>query len=184
MSAIAGHAITFFFLWLFASAGIHKVSSANLDYYIKVFASYGMPGKWVNAQVVKCVGSVEIATGVLIVLPATRWMGASLAACLLSAYLLAMARQLWQGQLNMDCGCSGPSGADTSISHHLLIRNVVLVIMALLCLLPLSDAGIYQALPLAALLLVVGLALLMVLLYLSAEQLISSGQKLQRLKRS
>ncbi|MGI9288635.1 MAG: MauE/DoxX family redox-associated membrane protein [Pseudomonadales bacterium] len=172
--SIASNSIAVFLLWLFLSTGIHKLQPANRGYYATVFSNYGMSAPAIARLLPKLVGAVEIAIGVLVALPNTRVVGVVAAVTALLVYLLLMARQLWLGKKDMDCGCTGPLG-DSKISDRLLFRNGVLIALALCCLLPGQGFGIQNVE------LIFAFALLLILLYLSVEQLISNDQKLERL---
>lgn len=176
LMAITGNAIALFLLWLFLSTGLHKLQPANHGYYADVFSNYGVALPAIARYLPKLVGAAEIAVGVLIVLPNTRAIGVAAAVAVLLIYLVLMARQLSLGNKDIDCGCAGPLG-DTRISSQLLWRNGVLVALALCCLLPAKEFGMQSVA------LVFAFALLLILLYLSAEQLIGNGQKLKRLTR-
>ncbi len=184
LAVIIVNAAALFLLWLFAVTGAHKLRSANTDYYVNVFADYGVPAALANSLLVKLVGCLEIMVGVLIAVPTSRAAGALAAAIILAAYLLLMARQLWLGKRDVDCGCAGPLG-DAKISPQLLYRNAALVVLALFCWQPVQTITGYLALPGAApaLMLTGLLTAIMIMLYLSIEQLISNGQKLERLRR-
>lgn len=182
LSVIVSNATALFLLWLFFTAGMHKVKPANHDYYARVFTGYGLPAEWASGPLPALVGSLEIGSGILLVIPPTRVVGVILICTLLLVYLIAMGQHWVSGRQDIDCGCGGSSDSKTSISHHLLVRNVVLLALALSCLLPMSDIQIYRMLPASALWLIAIAAALMVVLYLSTEQLISNEQKLERLK--
>ncbi|MGI9294365.1 MAG: MauE/DoxX family redox-associated membrane protein, partial [Pseudomonadales bacterium] len=127
-------------------------------------------------------GSFELIVGIAIAIPASRSIGTLLGAILLLVYLVMMARQLLQGKKDLVCGCAGPA-SDAKISPALLLRNFALISLAMFCFashLTTVHAGMQIG---SALLLSLGLALGMVLLYLCLEQLISNQQKLQNLLR-
>ncbi len=174
LMSIASNAIALFLLWLFLSTGLHKIKPVNGSYYAKVFSNYGVSVPAVARLLPKLVGAVEIIIGVLVVLPNTRVIGVVAAVTALLIYLILMARQLWLGKKDMDCGCAGPL-SDSKISDRLLFRNGVLIALALCCLAPSPHFGIYNVE------LIFPFSLLLIMLYLSVEQLISNGQKLERL---
>ena len=89
-----------------------------------------------------------------------------------SVYLLVFAKQMLQGKADMNCGCAGP-GADLIISPMLLLRNAVLVALCLFAI------GYGTTTTGMAWLVVLPLALVLGLIYLSCDQLIANQQKIQ-----
>ena len=67
---------------------------------------------------------IELATAILLIMPAGRPIGAALAATLLAGYGVAMAISMLRGHYLMDCGCGG---APEPISWMLVARNAGLV---------------------------------------------------------
>ena len=63
-------------------------------------------------------------------MPRAAAVGASIAVLLLSVYALAMGVNLLRGRRDLDCGCMGP-GARSPIGPELLVRNLFLVVAAL-----------------------------------------------------
>ncbi|RLA04101.1 MAG: hypothetical protein DRQ47_03950 [Gammaproteobacteria bacterium] len=164
-----------FIFWLFAQAGAHKLNPANDSYYTSLVVDYGWASQLTAIIIIKSVGIFELGIALAILFPPTRPMIALIAAGLLFVYLLNMAFQLYQGRRDLDCGCSGP-GAELKISGHLLLRNFLMMMIALFCLVPTQNNGSgYWVL--GALLAMVG-----ILVTLSSEQLISNAQKLQALR--
>jgi hypothetical protein len=72
---------------------------------------------------------VEIATGVGLLIPATRAPALAMFACLILLYAAAMALNLWRGRRQIDCGCGGDAHP---LSWGLVLRNGVLAAAALL----------------------------------------------------
>jgi uncharacterized membrane protein YphA (DoxX/SURF4 family) len=99
-----------------------------------------------------------------------------IAAFLLFTYSLAMAINLLKGRIDIDCGCTGPSGAKKTISWPLVFRNLVLVFLALLCVTPQatpSVSGPEQFMILAG-------TAVSLLLYETIEQAIANAQGYKR----
>jgi len=172
---VLSNAAALFLLWLFVAAGSHKLQASNREYYEVVFTSYGVHLPILARGLPVVVGLVEVFVGMMLVVPALRQWGAIAATAILTAYFILVATQLLLGKDDMDCGCAGPEG-ETKISGHLLIRNLVLVAMAMLCLRTLELGG---AVPWAFSALT---ALVWVLIYLSCGQLIATAQKIKLLK--
>lgn len=171
---ILSDASALFLLWLFGTAALNKLKADNQLYYQTVLGGYGIN----NAQLAKLlpttIGLLELALGLLIVIPATRGYAAIAGIALLAGYVTVFSIQLLQGKAGIDCGCAGPAG-DIKLSGHLLVRNLLLMALAISCLTPALGAGLgYWSLVSLS-------ALLLVLLYLCTEQLIGNAQKLTTL---
>ncbi len=74
---------------------------------------------------------VEIAAGVLLVIPRTARLGAGLAAALLCTFLVALGWALSQG-LIVDCGCFGDAPPSRERMVAALARDVILLALTLL----------------------------------------------------
>ena len=168
-----------FFLWLFASAGVSKLRPANLPYYITVFSSFGISDQNTTQLAIRAVGLSEVVLGLLIALPASRSFAVYGAILMLVLYGSFLAFQMAQGRSGIDCGCSGPGGA-VKVSGHLLVRNALLAFGTLVCLN--ASLSATDSAGLAYWSIMVCFAALLILLYASAEQLISNAQKLSALK--
>ncbi|WP_052706195.1 MauE/DoxX family redox-associated membrane protein [Vibrio galatheae] len=164
-----------FLFWLFASAGIGKLKPANRRYYADLMSEY--LGSWASklGGVIMLVGGVELLSGLALLAPTTRMLGAIAILALLVSYLALMSYQLYQGKVEMDCGCSGPY-SNIKVGPEILVRNVVLCIIAALCFLP-AVAAFSSTIALAS-----ALAIFFAFTYLSAEKAISNLQKIKLLK--
>lgn len=172
---VLANAAALFLLWLFVAAGSHKLQASNSDYYEVVFTGYGIEPRFLAQHLPKLVGLVEVIVGMMVAIPAMRQWGAMLAAIILSAYFLLVAWKLLQGESGMDCGCAGPD-SEIKISANLLLRNLVLLALALFCLVSDGDKG--------AMLWLLSMltASILVMVYLSSEQLMATAQKIKLLK--
>lgn len=112
------------------------------------------------------------------VFPVTRPLGLIGCGLLLLVYMLAMAKQLWQGKLDMDCGCAGPAGS-VKVSPALLLRNSVFIGLLLVCLM---DPFRAAALNINHWFVATPMAVLLILINQSSEQLLANAQKLKLLK--
>lgn len=176
--AIMSNAIALFMFWLFLSAGMSKLKPSNRHYYVGVFGQYGVTlPELVNASV-WIIGSLEVVSGILILVPEFRMAGAALCAIMLAVYWCLFANQIRQGKVDIDCGCAGPGGG-VMVSPALLIRNALL--MALLGLLTFSNETLTTSVRIDYWLLSAVMAAMIVLISLSAEHLIANAQKLKRL---
>jgi len=176
MINILSDASALFLLWLFALAGVHKLQPANVSYYKQVIGAYGFE-KFADARgFLFMLGGTELTAGIAIALPSSRILGAVIISFLLVGYLTLIAAQLLQGRKDLDCGCAGPLGG-TKVGNELLVRNVLLLGLAMLCLLFSSSALTNtEAWPL-----IIPLTLLTIIFYLCSEQLIANAQNLKKL---
>jgi hypothetical protein len=171
---ILSDASALFLLWLFGSAALNKLKTDNRLYYQTVLSGYGIDHVLLAKLLPASIGLLELALGLLMVIPASRGYAAIAAIALLAGYATAFSVQLLQGKAGIDCGCAGPAG-DIKLSGHLLVRNLLLMALAIGCLLPAQGLGLgYWSLVSLS-------ALLLVLLYLCTEQLLGNAQKLTAL---
>ena len=166
-----------FMLWLFVTAGIHKLNPTNDRYFADLLSEYGWHNQQFSLSIARIIGVTELAVGLGIIFPLSRMPAAIAASALLLAYTALMAVQLYQGRQDLDCGCAGP-GRQLKISGYLLLRNILLAGFALFCVFP----G-YQ-LPSDSWLLALALTATAILLYVCCEQLISNNQQLKTLRAS
>ena len=156
---------------VFAIAAHHKVTQRAR--FAAVLQAYELTPPAAAGAIATLIAAAEIATiGGLIFQPA---IGLILAASLLAIYATAMAINLARGRSEIDCGCGD---APTHLSAALLWRNGVLVGLAVLALTPGTTAPASTATTLAG----VALAVIPVLIYLGAEQLIANRSLGQRLR--
>ncbi len=164
-----GIGLAWFLAWLFAQAAWHKWGA--VDFYLQLMRRYlgALPG---GRLAVWLIGALEAATALSLLLPQTREYGLVTAAALLLAYAGLMALQLVRGRADMQCGCAGPD-SQLGISWALVLRNGVCAALALLPLgistgvLPQGWAGVGLA---------AFVAVFAMLVYLTAEQIISNAQ--------
>ncbi|MFK7731423.1 MAG: MauE/DoxX family redox-associated membrane protein [Pseudomonadales bacterium] len=175
--AILADSAAVFLMVVLLLAGVHKISPANQNYYRGVLEGYGLAYHSQLNLISLVLGVVEVFTALAILIPASRPLGAALAIALFTIYFAAMAAQLLQGKRDLDCGCAGPLGSST-ISAALLLRNAVLIALATFCLLG-PGSLLIQASTAA---LTLPFALLALIVYACAEQLIANSQKLKLLQ--
>lgn len=175
--AIMADSAAVFLMVVLLVAGIHKLSPTNQNYYRGVLEGYGL-GYHSQLNLVSLVlGVVEVFTAIALLIPEARPLGAMLAIILFGLYFTAMAVQLIQGKRDLDCGCAGPLGSST-ISPALLLRNAVLIVIAAFCMTePASLLGQLSSTALS-----IPFALVALLVYVCAEQLIANSQKLKQLR--
>ena len=180
--ALISDCLALFLLWLFVTAGIHKLQYRNRNYYQRVISAYGFDSLAASLNFRRLLGLFELLLGMTILVPLWREVAAITATLLLLGYFVLMATQLWQGKRDVDCGCAGPM-SDSKIAPALLVRNAFLIVVALFCVMNDSSALFSAALnDRSAALFALPLAIMMPILYMCCEQLIVNGQKLQNLK--
>lgn len=75
--------------------------------------------------------ALELSAAVLVLLVATRPIGAELSAGILAAYAVAIAINLRRGRVNLDCGCLGISRRQP-VRWWMVGRNVAIAALALI----------------------------------------------------
>lgn len=120
-SAVAGFAA----LVMFAAAW-HKFSEREV--FIGALDAYQLVPSGLLYPVARVLPLIEIAIGILSLIPATRSLGLTAFAFLVGIYGLAIAINLARGRNQIDCGCGGDVHL---LSWGLVIRNLVLVLLAL-----------------------------------------------------
>lgn len=120
--------------------------------------------------------AVELLTSITL-LDTAQATPALLAASLFAVYGAAMAINIFRKRTDIDCGCSGPSGVKKTIAWPLVLRNVVLVLLALFCAVtPIVSTAIHGA----WVFMILAGALVALLLYEAIEQAIANTQGYQR----
>ena len=125
--AVAAHSLVVLTLLVFLGAVLHKFF--DLTEFQGFVADYQLlPDRLVklatNALVVGEAGAV-----VLLLWPAGRAAGLSIAAGLLALYALAVGINIRRGRTEVECGCGG---APQRLSVYLVWRNLLLILLALL----------------------------------------------------
>ena len=179
--AVLSDASAVFFLWLFVTAGLHKLKPANGEYFTALFGDYGLSTNRPKLLLVltKLTGALELSIGLAIIIPASRSIAAIAACGILLSYLTMMALQLRQGRRDLDCGCAGP-GSQLKISGHLLGRNALLAVSCLFCLSPGLSLGLSP--DLSSVFITLCLAVIAVLVNLCCDQLIRNAQHIQAMR--
>ncbi|MDR1648497.1 MAG: hypothetical protein LBR88_10800 [Zoogloeaceae bacterium] len=114
-----------FIAFLFAQAVTHKLTDFNR--FSGYVADYGLlPESLVKPASVMLIAA-ESATICLLVFPASKALGATLACFLLLTYSVGIGVNLMRGRTQIECGCGG---ARQFLSGGLLFRNAALVLIA------------------------------------------------------
>lgn len=124
---------------LFAGAS-HKLRAPHR--FARQIDDYALlPGTAV-AFAARAVPVVEVLIGLALLVPGLRAWGAASAGLLLALYTGAIAINLFRGRRDIDCGCSGP-GLERPLSPALLVRNGVLIVMAVIAALPAGAVALH-----------------------------------------
>ena len=162
--------VAYFTALLFLRAALHKL--ADRYRFQGILADYAiLPEKSLTAAA-WTVPVLELMATVLLFMPTTRVLGAAMAGTLLTVYAIAMTISLSRGHYLLDCGCGG---APEPISWLLIARNTGLVGLVT----PLA-MGLVQTIP-GSLLedgASLGIATLLILLWLSAETMFSNARRM------
>ncbi len=162
--------IAFFLAMLLVRAALHKLGDRYR--FQGILADYGLLPEGSLGVAAFAIPVIELATAVLLLIPATRPIGAALAGTLLIGYAIVMAISLARGQYLMDCGCGG---APEPISWMLVARNAGLV--ALIA--PTATGLIMPAAPNLALdATSLGMATLLLVLWMTAEAMLANVRRI------
>lgn len=159
-----------FLAWLFATSGVHKIRAPHQ--YSALLTRY-LPRLPAAAFLALCLGAVETVTAAGLLVPASRSAATFFALCLLLMYAGGMALQLLRGQDDMRCGCGG-ADSDLLISPLLVVRNLICASLGVAALL--EPVRVATAWP--GVLMALCIAVFLVLINLSAEQLIGNSQQM------
>ena len=169
--------VAIFLAWLFASAGLHKLT--NSHYYNDIINNY-VPALSFSTMLLNSLrmllGAGELLLACMILIPVSRSAGLLLAIILLLTYAVAMFGQILSGRKEIACGCAGPA-AQTTIGPSLIIRNILLSILTAVVLF-LPKQLVLLTMPAMAMACL--MAVFLILFYLSSEQMISNAQQFSR----
>jgi len=162
--------VALFTALLFVRAAMHKLGDR---YRLQgILADYAILPERSLATASYALPVLELGAAVLLLLPTTRPLGGVLAGTLLAIYAIAMGASLRRGRYMMDCGCGG---APEPISWLLVARNTVLI--ALLA--PTAAGLVYGGgISLTKDVATLGIAVLLLLLWLAAETLFSNARRM------
>ncbi len=167
--------LTILIAFVFAAAGIHKVM--NFSRHAGAVADYRVVPAWTVPVLAPLLIILEFAVVALILLPGSRLAGVILAIGLLLIYIFSIALNLVRGRTSIDCGCAWGSQGHP-ISAWLIVRNLIMIALALLALFPSADRSMQPAdWVLAAF---AGIAVIAV--YAIGDLLIANGSKRGELK--
>lgn len=121
---------------IFASAASHKLRHPN--WFRRQITEYELVPQFAVPASAMTLPVAELAIAAGLLWSATRPVAGVFAALLVSLYALAIAINLARGRKDIDCGCSGPAMRQP-LQPALLARNLALVVMAVVALLPMLD---------------------------------------------
>ncbi|PCI80600.1 MAG: hypothetical protein COB20_02930 [SAR86 cluster bacterium] len=177
------------FALLFLIAATHKFS--HRDHFLASFEAYEIVPANLSGLVAKIIPPLELFLG-------AGWLALGLFSIefklvtlisigLLASYALAIGVNLKRGRNYIDCGCSFSSSTASNtesgsqqISSELLYRNVVLIVMAIVCTIPVSDRSL-QLIDVFGLLFSV---ISLILLYGTFNQLLTNKNTINSWRRS
>lgn len=160
---------------VFVSGGLHQWRDRAM--FAAVVEGYALLPRALVAPVALLLPLAEMATGLLLLWPATGPIGALTGLCLLCGVSLAVVINLLRGRRDIDCGCGGASG-DQTLSWALVGRNAVLSGLLVIGTLSSSSRGL-GALDVGVAV-IAGLAALG--LYAACNQLMANAPRLRALR--
>ena len=171
------HVIRWLVATVFAVACVHKLSSiAAFDNVVKDYAL--LPSVFTPlASRLLILFEIAVVAG----LASGLWIpvAATLAMVLLAVYAAGMGINLARGRRDIDCGCFGPAGSGENrhtLSGWLLLRNLSLIALTGLLLLPVAD----RALTWLDLFAIAAATAAAFTAWSAAEQLMANAPRLQR----
>lgn len=166
--------LTLSLVGLWACAGLHKLR--NAERFGGTLEAYAVLPHAVVSPMSRLIPMSELLLASGLLLPFSRQMSAATGALLLLIYATAIGINLRRGRRELDCGCSG-FGREQRISPLLLVRNGLLALVSLgVAILPTAERPWrwMDACTVAAAVLAIAL------IYLTAEQLTRTSQRLGR----
>jgi hypothetical protein len=160
--------IGFGFAVLFIGAAWHKLSSR--ERFAAILRDYQLLPDILIRPLTFLIPAIEMTLVFGWISGLSPWITAMTSAALLATYALAMAINVVRGRIYIDCGCGfgAATGEEQALSSSLVARNILLIGVALLSLVPTTerDVGIID------LIIVSASVLIAILMYASSEQLI------------
>ena len=131
--------VSFGMTMMFLAAGWHKL--ASLSRFKVIVAEYDVLPKPLAGPVACSIPLVEFSLALLWLTQLAPMFAAGISIALLSMYCLAMGINLRRGRVHISCGCgfTGSTVTEQPLSYWLIVRNVVLILMLSVCLLPQAE---------------------------------------------
>lgn len=158
------------FAVLFIGAAWHKLSAP--ERFAAILRDYQLLPAFLIRPLTFLIPAIELTLVLGWISGLATWITAITSAALLATYALAIAINIVRGRIYIDCGCGfGASGGEEqALSSSLVTRNILLIGVALLSLVPTTARG----LGITDLVIIFASVLIAVLLYASSEQLIQN----------
>lgn len=160
---------------IFGASGVMKLR--DLEMFEGSLANYQLAPMWMEKPLAYLLPTVECASAAGLLMASTRALAAAGLLALLTIFTGAIAINLARGRTNIDCGCFGPA-LRQELSGWLLLRNLFLMLLAVLALLPESSRALES---LDVVTIVLG-AMTLVILYASANFAIGNAPKTRALQ--
>ena len=161
--------------FVFALAGIHKVM--DFARHAGVVADYRVVPAWAVPLLAALVVVLEFGAVFLVLIPLTRSTGLILIMGLLLIYIYSIGLNLNRGRTSIDCGCGWGSQVH-QISAWLIVRNLTMMVIIAVALLPSTNRPLYLV---DWILAAFGGAAVIVIYYIG-DLLIANWSKLNKLK--
>lgn len=160
---------------VFVQAALHKLRAPSQ--FRVTLAAYRLLPERATAVFSLAIAAAEVATALLLVLPAARTIAPWSALALLGVYSIVIGVNLARGRRDIDCGCAGPA-LRQPLSGWLLLRNAALAATALGGLLRVDPRPLLWIDGIS----IAGGVLVLALLYASANRLLATAPALARLR--
>jgi hypothetical protein len=160
---------------IFCASGAMKLR--DLEMFEGSLANYQLVPLWMEKPLAHLLPIIECATAAGLLMASTRTVAAATLLALLTIFTGAIAINLARGRTNIDCGCFGPA-LRQELSGWLLLRNLFLLTIAAIVILPVSGRAI-ESLDVATIMLG---AMTLVILYASANFAIGNAPKTRALQ--
>jgi len=160
---------------IFGASGVMKLR--DLGMFEGSLANYQLVPMWMERPLAYLLPIIECIAVAGLLMTSTRALAASTLLALLTIFSGAIAINLARGRIHIDCGCFGPA-LRQELSGWLLLRNLFLMILAAVVILPESDRAVES---LDVVTIVLG-AMTLVILYASANFAIGNAPKTRALE--
>jgi len=160
---------------IFGASGVMKLR--DVEIFEGSLANYQLVPTWMEKPLAYLLPMIECASAAGLLIAPTRAMAASMLLALLAIFTAAIALNLARGRTNIDCGCFGPA-LRQALSGWLLVRNLFLMMVAAIAILPATDRTLE---PLDVVTMVLG-AFTFAILYASANFAIANAPKIRAME--
>jgi methylamine utilization protein MauE len=134
-----GYLLSIALALIFGASAILKLS--DLELFAGSVANYQLLPRWMEKPFAYALAMVECAAAAGVLFAVSRAAAAETLALLLVLFSAAIAINLIRGRADFDCGCFGPA-LRQQLSGWLLVRNLFLMMMASMAVLPIGVRSI------------------------------------------